>query len=319
MFDIIKSQPIMPDIATLEEQRNQYIEQSTAQNTRRAYAGDWQSFVSFCQSIGATPLPATPETVSLYVTHLATQDKAVSTIRRHLSTISTAHKTANIPTPTTTAIVKKTLDGIANKHGTAPNAKKAATCNDLLAMLKHVPDTLIGIRDRALLLIGFAGALRRNELVGLNVEDIEQTAKGMILTIRHSKTDQEGTGQRIAIDYGTNDDTCPVRAYQAWIKASGITEGAVFRNINKGGRIGTRLSGYAVALVVKKYAELAGLDPKQYAGHSLRSGFATTAARNGVEERSIMKQTRHKSVQVVRRYIQEGQLFNEKYTKRLGL
>lgn len=237
---------------------------------------------NFCERYGFNPLPATPDTVSRYVAHLATEGKAVSTIRRHLSSISTAHKTADLPTPTTTALVKKTLDGIATTHGTAPNAKKAATCNDLVAMLEHVPNTLIGIRDRALLLIGFAGALRRSELVGLNVEDIEVTDEGMILTIRRSKTDQEGQGQRIAIDYGINPATCPVRAYQAWIEASGIDSGAVFRHIDKGGHIRERLSGYAVAFIVKKYAKEAGLDPDQYAGHSLRSGFATTAARNGV-------------------------------------
>jgi site-specific recombinase XerD len=321
MSDIIKSQPIIPDINTLQAKRDELYEKSTADNTRRAYKGDWDSFTQFCQSIGASPLPATPDTVSLYVTYLHEQGKAVSTIRRHLSTISTAHKSRNMPSPTGTVAVRKALDGAIKEKekGAAPNAKKAVTCNDLVAMLKHVPNTLIGIRDRALLLIGFAGALRRSELVGLNVEDIEITDEGMILTIRRSKTDQEGAGQRIAIDYATNEKTCPVRAYLAWIKASGIESGAVFRHIDKGGHIHDRLTGYAVALIVKKYAKKAGLDPDQYAGHSLRSGFATTAAKNGVEERAIMKQTRHKSVQVVRRYIQEGQLFNEKYTKRLGL
>ena len=187
-------------------------------------------------------------------------------------------------------------------------------------MVKATPDALLGVRDRALLLVGFAGAFRRSELVGLDKQDCEFTNDGLVLMLRRSKNDQEAQGRKVAIPYGSHPETCPVRALQEWLEASGITEGALFRSMNRHRQIQSkRLSGYGVALVVKRYAEAAGLDPAKYAGHSLRAGLATSAAIGGASERSIMAQTGHKSVAMVRRYIREGSMFRENAAAKVGL
>jgi integrase len=186
-------------------------------------------------------------------------------------------------------------------------------------MVDTLPDSLLGIRDRALLLVGFAGAFRRSELVGLDVADVEFKREGLVVTLERSKTDQEGAGRKIGIPYGSNPATCPVRALQAWLEASATTEGALFRTMNRHGHVKDRLSGQGVAIVVKRCAEAAGLNPDDYAGHSLRSGLATSAAAAGVSERAIMNQTGHKSVNMVRRYIREGSLFRENAAAGVGL
>jgi integrase len=187
-------------------------------------------------------------------------------------------------------------------------------------MVAMLPDKLIGVRDRALLLVGFAGAFRRSELVSLDVGDVEIRREGLLVTLRRSKTDQEAAGREVAIPYGSNPDTCPVRALEAWLEASGIADGPLWRAVDKGGRLQPgRLSDKAVALVVKKRAEAAGLDPDLYAGHSLRAGLATAAAAAGASERSIMEQTGHKSVQTVRRYIRRGTQFRDNAAGMVGL
>jgi integrase len=187
-------------------------------------------------------------------------------------------------------------------------------------MVTSLPDNLLGIRDRALLLIGFAGGFRRSELVALNVEDLEFKREGLVVTIRKSKTDQEGIGRKIGIPYGSNCDTCPVRSLQLWLEEGAITEGSVFRSVNRHGHVQEGcLSDKAVALVVKRCAESAGLDSSKYSGHSLRAGMATSAAMNGASERQIMKQTGHRSEAMVRRYIREGSLFNDNVSGNLGL
>ena len=197
--------------------------------------------------------------------------------------------------------------------------KTAAVSDDIRAMVGTLAVTPLGIRDRALLLLGFAGAFRRSELVGLNVEDIGVRREGLAVTNRHSKTDQAGEGRQVAICYGSDPASCPVRAVKAWLVLVG-EEGPLFRSVNKGGRISTeRLSDKAVALVVKRTAAAAGLDPELYSGHSLRSGFATTAARNGASEAAIMRQTGHRSLTVLRGYIRSGGLFNETAAAKLGL
>jgi integrase len=180
--------------------------------------------------------------------------------------------------------------------------------------------SLIGARDRALILLGFAGAFRRSELVRLDVDDCAFGKDGLTVTLRRSKSDQDGAGRKIGIPYGSNPETCPVRSMQAWMEAAGINAGPVFRSINRHGQVkAARLSGIDVARVVKKLVERAGLDPAKYAGHSLRAGHATSAAIAGASERSIMNQTGHKSVQMVRRYIREGTLFRENSAGKLGL
>jgi integrase len=187
-------------------------------------------------------------------------------------------------------------------------------------MIATLPDNLLGQRDACLLLLGFASATRRSELVALDVADVADTNDGLVVTVRRSKTDQEGAGREIGIPYGANPATCPVRAFRAWLEVSEITEGPLFRPINRHGQLGeTRLSDQSVAAVVKRTAEAAGLDPKLVAGHSLRSGMATSAARAGATEVEIMNQTGHKSLPVLRRYVRRGSLFNGNAAGKLGL
>jgi integrase len=234
--------------------------------------------------------------------------------------ITEGHKVAGLDSPTHTAIVRNTMKGIRRTLGTAPVQKAPALTDDIRAMVDATNMSLIGARDRALILLGFAGAFRRSELVRLDVDDCAFGKDGLTVTLRRSKSDQDGAGRKIGIPYGSNPETCPVRSMQAWMEAAGINAGPVFRSINRHGQVRSgRLSGIDVARVVKKLAERAGLEPKKYAGHSLRAGHATSAAIAGASERSIMNQTGHRSVQMVRRYIREGSLFRENSAGKLGL
>jgi integrase len=203
--------------------------------------------------------------------------------------------------------------------GTAPAQKAAALTDDIRAMVGATSSGIIGVRDRALILLGFAGAFRRSELVALDLEDCTFTKDGLTLMLRRSKVDQAGEGRKLGIPYGSNPETCPVRNLQTWIEAAAITSGALLRSITRHGKLQrARLAGVDVARVVKKLALKAGLDPAKYAGHSLRAGHATSAAIAG-SERSIMNQTGHRSVQMVRRYIRDGNLFRENSGGKLGL
>jgi integrase len=257
--------------------------------------------------------------VAAYIAECAGHLKPGS-IQRRSNAIAEAHKAAGVESPTHAAIVRNTLKGIRRTLGTAPAQKAAALTNDIRAMVDAADDGLIGARDRALILLGFAGAFRRSELVGLEVEDCAFGKDGLTVTLRRSKTDQTGEGRKIGIPYGANPDTCPVRNLQEWISQAGISTGPLFRSINRHGQVQAgRLSGIDVARVVKKLAERAGLDASKYAGHSLRAGHATSAAIAGASERSIMRQTGHRSVQMVRRYIRGGSLFRENSAGKLGL
>jgi integrase len=217
-------------------------------------------------------------------------------------------------------IVRNTLKGIRRTLGSAPAQKAAALIDDIRGMVAATDAGLIGLRDRALILLGFAGAFRRSELVSLDVTDCTFSQDGLTVTLRRSKTDQEGVGRKIGIPHGSYPQTCPVRTLAAWIEQAGIAGGPLFRAISRHGQLKPgRLAGLAVARVVKKLAERAGLDAAKYAGHSLRSGNATSAAIAGASERSIMNQTGHRSVQMVRRYIRDGSLFRENSARKLGL
>jgi integrase len=237
-----------------------------------------------------------------------------------LNAIAEAHNATSTESPTHSAIVRNTMKGIRRTKGTAPTQKTAALTEDIRAMVDATDVGLIGARDRTLILLGFAGAFRRSELVGLDFEDCVFSRDGLTITLRRSKTDQYGEGCKIGIPYGANPDTCPVRHVQGLNDQTGITSGPLFRAINRHGEMQPgRLSGNDVARVVKKLALRAGLDPAKYAGHSLRAGHATTAAIAGASERSIMYQTGHRSVQMVRRYIRDGSLFRENSAGKLGL
>lgn len=307
------------ELALLAGEARTYIESAKAPATLRGYASDWRGFAQWCADRGLQALPAAPETVALYLTDLAGQ-RAVATLQRHLTSISQAHQHQGHETPTTAPVVRQTWKGIRRTFGTASIGKAPARTAEIRAMVATLDERTISIRDRALLLLGFAGAFRRSELVALNVEDLADTVDGLVVTIRRSKTDQEGEGEQIGIPYGSDPATCPVRAYRAWVELAGISSGAIFRPVDRHGRIGEqRLSGRAVAEVVKRCAERAGLDPDQYGGHSLRAGLITAAAEAGVAERDIMRQSRHKSVPVMRRYIRGATVWQANAAAAVGL
>ena len=309
--------PALP--SPLPAQVREYIRASKAENTLRGYQSDWRAFCAWCESHDVRPLPAAAEAVAAYIAECAGRLKPGS-IQRGLNAITEAHKVAGLSSPTHTGIVRNTMKGIRRTLGTAPAQKAAALTDDIRAMVDATDAGLIGGRDRALILLGFAGAFRRSELVGLDAADCTFSKDGLTVTLRRSKTDQDGAGRKIGIPYGSNPETCPVRTMQAWIEAAGIGAGPVFRSINRHGRVQPgRLSGIDVARVVKKLAQRTGLDSAKYAGHSLRAGHATSAAIAGASERSIMKQTGHRSVQMVRRYIRDGNLFRENSAGKLVL
>ncbi len=314
----VPSLPVPRPQISLEHVR-EYIRASKAENTLRGYSADWRDFCAWSDAHGLSPLPAAPEAVAAYIAECAGRLK-VGSIQRRLNAIAEAHKAAGVESTTHNAIVANTMTGRRRTKGTAPVQKAAALTAEIRTMVEATDAGLIGIRDRALILLGFAGAFRRSELVGLNVDDCAFGNDGLTVTLRRSKTDQIGAGRKVGIPYGSNPETCPVRTMQAWMEQAGVSGGPVFRSINRHGQVGPgRLSGIDVARVVKKLAQRAGLDSAKYAGHSLRAGHATTAAIGGASERSIMNQTGHRSVQMVRRYIRDGNLFRENSAGKLGL
>jgi integrase len=301
------------------EQAREYIRASKAENTLRGYQSDWRDFCAWSKGNSVCPLPALPETVASYIAECADRLK-VGSIQRRLNAIAEAHKAAGVDSPTRAALVANTMKGIRRTRGTAPTQKAAALTADIRAMVDASDAGLIGARDRALVLLGFAGAFRRSELIALDIEDCVFGKDGLTVTLRRSKTDQQGAGRKIGIPYGSNPETCPVRTVLTWIELAGVAAGPLFRSISRHGQVQAGgLSPIDVARVVKKLAERASLDAAKYAGHSLRAGHATSAAIAGASERSIMNQTGHRSVQMVRRYIRDGSLFRENSAGKLGL
>jgi site-specific recombinase XerD len=284
-------------------------EKSTA--TRRAYRSDFAVFTAWCRARNAEPMPASPDTVAAFLAAQATAGAKASTISRKAAAIRYAHRLAGHALPTDTEAVKIVMRGIRRTIGTAPGQKAAATADRIADMIAGIPaDTLAGKRDRALLLLGFAGAFRRSELVALTVTDLIEVEGGLRVAIRHSKTDQESEGQEIAIPSGGK--LRPVEAVRVWLDVAGITEGPVFRPIAKGRRLRAgALTAQSVALIIKAHAERAGLDPAEYAGHSLRAGFLTTAAEHGANVFKMMEVSRHRSVDTLRGYVRRADLFRD--------
>jgi len=309
------------DFAELLQSAERYASQSKAANTVRAYEIHWQDFTTWCRKGGLVSLPANPKSIALYITAQADAGRKVATISARLAAISKAHSAAGFESPTSLrhAVVAEVWGGIKRSKGTAQCAKSAAITDTVRQMLSCLPSGLLGVRDRALLLVGFAGAFRRSELVALDVADVRDVPEGLVITVRRSKTDQEGAGRLVALPYGSGLESCPVRSLRAWLVESGITAGALFPSINRHGQAGTRITAQSVALIVKRYVEAAGLDAALFAGHSLRAGLATSAAIAGVSERAIMAQTGHKSAAMVRRYIRDGNLFRENAAAKVGL
>lgn len=307
------------ELSRIGEDAMDYVAAARAENTNRAYRSGWSQFEGWCKRHRRDALPAESETVALYVADLAARLKP-ATIDARLAAISAAHRAAGYESPTKAEAVRLVRRGVRRKVGTAQRQVRPVTVADLRAMVAHAGDHPAGHRDRALLLLGFAGALRRSELVALEVGDVTESAEGLTLRLRRSKTDQEGQGRLVGIPYGSNPETCPVRAWRRWLDVSGITAGAAFRPVDRQGRVGAeRLGDRSVAHTVKRYAAAAGLDPEQMAGHSLRAGLATSAAAAGVPERVIAATTGHKGTTMLRRYIRDGSLFRENAAAQVGL
>lgn len=298
-----------------------YASNSKAPATVRAYRACWKHFQEWCRDRGLNSLPAEPRAVALFIADCASKHKPAS-ISLRMAAISAAHKLKGYESPALMrhALVSETWAGIRRTLGTAQVGKAAILTDDLRKMIVALPDSLRGLRDAALLLIGFASACRRSELASLTVEDLSWVEEGLRITLKRSKTDQEGKGQTIGVPYGSDPGTCPVRAMRRWLAASGITEGFAFRGVLKGGRVQMRrMAGDSIALCIKRACASIGMDTAQYAGHSLRAGFVTQAARAGCSESSIMKQTRHKSTAMLMRYTRDPNLFRNNAATKLGL
>lgn len=279
-----------------------YIRASLSNSSRRAYRSDIEHF----QRWGGF-IPSPPELVAHYLANHAGVLSA-ATLARRLVSISKAHTTQGYPSPARDDLVRATLRGIRHTHGSAQRQVAPAVREDILSMVAGLQGVK-GLRDQALLLVGFAGAFRRSELVSLQLSDIEWVQQGFIAHLRFSKTDQQGIGRKVAIPYARG-TSCPVRALQGWIEVAGISVGPIFRSVSKGGVVSeVGLTPQAVALIVKERAKAVGLDPRNYSGHSLRAGLITSAAKLGVSSWKIRQQTGHKSDAMLGRYIRDANIF----------
>lgn len=287
----------------LSEQVRTYVRDSVSENTRRAYKTDLEHFAAWGGSV-----PCEPEIVAAYLAEHA-HVLAVATLKRRIAAISVAHEARGHTSPTSAKIVKAAMRGIQRTYGSAQRQAKALLVEDLMRIMALLGDNPKDTRDKAILLMGFAGGFRRSELVALNVEDIDLVRQGMTLNIRRSKTDQTGEGRTIGIPFARG-RYCPVRTFETWRDMARISEGPLFRPVTRHGRIGNdRLSGEAVSVVVKERIAAIGHDPERYSGHSLRAGLATSAAMAGLSTLAIRQQTGHRSDATLARYVRIGELF----------
>lgn len=293
----------------LDTRARDYALAEKAEATRLAYRSDLALFAAWCDTRGVAAVRASPASVANYLTHLADAGLSAATVSRRAAAIAYAHKLAGFEPPTNAETVRATLRGIRRTLGTEPDRKAPATADVMGELLAQVPrETLLGLRDRALLLVGFAAALRRSELVGLDVADLDFAREGLWLRLGKSKTDQEGAGTTVPVPNGAK--LKPVAALKGWLEAAALTEGAVFRRIRRGDRLGAeRLSAAAVAEIVKRYAGPAGLAIEDFAGHSLRAGFATEALATGADIFKVMDQTRHRKIETLKIYDRRAKAF----------
>jgi site-specific recombinase XerD len=305
---------IITDIKALKEETLLNLQSSKANNTVRAYKSDFNDFGIFCAQNGFKSLPSDPKIVSLYLTYLSTKDAKMSTLKRRIVSIGVIHKLKGHYLDTKHPAIIENIMGIKRRKGSFQKAKKPILINTLKEIInvidKQKKDEIKKLRDRTIILIGFSGGFRRNEIVSLDYDDLDFVPEGIKISIRRSKTDQFGEGLVKALPYFDNTQYCPVLSVKKWINISKINIGPLFRRFTKGLNLTeNRLTDQTVALLIKEYLKLAGIGSKNYSGHSLRSGFATSAAESGAEERSIMAMTGHKSTEMVRRYIKDANLF----------
>jgi len=305
---------IITDIKALQEETLINLQSSKANNTVRAYKSDFNDFGLFCAQNGFKTLPSEPKVVSLYLTYLSTKEVKMSTLKRRLVSIGVIHKLKGYYLDTKHPSIIENIMGIKRRKGSIQKGKKPLLINYLKQVIntidKEKNQEIKKLRDRSIILIGFSGGFRRNEIVSLDYDDLDFVQEGLKINLKRSKTDQFGDGSVKALPYFENSQYCPVVSILKWIEISKINSGALFRRFTKGSKLSNnRLSDQTVALLIKEYLKLAGIDNKNFSGHSLRSGFATSAADAGVEERNIMAMTGHKSTEMVRRYIKDANLF----------
>ena len=305
---------LITDLKTLQQETLLNLKNSKANNTVRAYKSDFQDFGLFCAQNGFKSLPSEPKIVSLYLTQLSTKDIKISTIKRRLVSISVIHKLKGYYLDTKHPLIIENLMGIKRRKGSNQKGKKPLLINILKKVINVIDEQkrekIKILRDRTIILIGFSGGFRRNEIVSLDFDDLDFVEEGLKINIKRSKTDQFGAGSTKGLPYFENSQYCPVVSIKKWIEISKINSGALFRRFTKGSNLSEkRLTDQTVALLIKEYLGLAGIDSTNYSGHSLRSGFATSAAEAGAEERTIMAMTGHKSTEMVRRYIKNADLF----------
>jgi len=305
---------LVTDIKALHEETLLNLQHSKASNTVRAYKSDFNDFGLFCVQNGFKQLPSDPKIVSLYLTHLSTKNIKMSTIKRRLVSIGVIHKLKGYYLDTKHPSIIENIMGIKRRKGSIQKGKKPLLINNLKSIINVIDnqknEEIKKLRDRTIILIGFSGGFRRNEIVSLDYEDLDFVQEGLKINVKRSKTDQFGEGSTKGLPYFDNSKYCPVVSISKWIEISKISSGAIFRRFTKGSKLSEkRLTDQTVALLIKEYLKLANIDSKNYSGHSLRSGFATSAAESGAEERSIMAMTGHKSAEMVRRYIKEANIF----------
>ena len=315
---------LITDLKALQEETLLNLQSSKAINTVRAYKSDFKDFGLFCAQNGFKSLPSEPKIVSLYLTHLSTKEVKMSTLKRRLVSIGVIHKLKGHYLDTKHPIIIENIMGIKRRKGSVQKGKKPILISNLKLIINVIDkskyEDIKKYRDRSIILIGFSGGFRRNEIISLDYDDLDFVSEGLKINLKRSKTDQFGEGSVKGLPYFDNAQYCPVLSLKNWIEVSNISSGPLFRRFSKGSKLSeNRLTDQTVALLIKKYLKLAGIDNKNYSGHSLRSGFATTAAESGAEERSIMAMTGHKSTEMVRRYIKEANLFKNNALNKIKL
>jgi len=316
---------LTPKAASLEEliqKTKTFVAAAKAPATLKAYRNDWRDFETWCREHQLPSLPSTPETVALFIADRAST-LASGTITRRLTSITKAHQAAgftNSPSTTRHFVVGETLKGIRRTIGAAQHGKDPLLSADIRRIVAARREDLLGLRDSALVLVGFAGGFRRSELAGIHLCDLKFSADGVVVAVRKSKTDQEGAGREVGLPFGASQDTCPVRALSQWLDRAAIREGPVFRSVGRYGHVSLRgLHTDSIGKLLKRAAGRAGLKVEELGGHSLRAGCVTQAAMNGVREFVIMKQTGHKTIATLRRYIRSGEIFRENAAAGLGI
>ncbi len=305
---------LITDIKALQDQTLNNLKSSRANNTIRAYRSDFKDFSFFCAKNSLKTFPTDSKIVALYLTYLSSKGAKISTLKRRLVSLGVIHKLKGHYLDTKHPIIIENLMGIKRKIGSFQQGKKPILINQLKSIINVIGNEktkeIKKIRDKTLILIGFGGGFRRSELVSIDYNDIELVPEGVKIVIRRSKTDQFGEGMVKGLPYFSNQNYCPVLHLKKWLEISNIKSGPLFRRFSKGSKLSeNRLTDQSVALLLKNYLDVAGIENKNYSGHSLRSGFATVSAESGADERSIMAMTGHKTTQMVRRYIKEANLF----------